>query len=335
MVDVTRRTVLGTGLAGGVAMAAAGRIAGPRTPAASRGRRAAAGGAQGEPYFFKDPTFEFNFLIALGGAYYQAGTPASCSGDQADQGRRQRGRLPGAEGGGRRGGHRRAAAGKGHRESARQAYLWAQTFYDAPAMSSTARPIRRGRRRAGTCSTTPGSRGSRRPTRRVEQVAIPYEGTTLRGFYFRGRARGDAPAADLQQRQRRLAARHAGRWAAPARSRAATTAHLRRPRPGLCALEAEPLLPPGLGEGDHAGRRLRADPAASTRSGSRSSASARAATGCRGPWPSRSASPPPSPTPASSTSRPLARVPAGDDGAAEVRRKAAFDGTWPRSCRRR
>lgn len=29
------------------------------------------GGAKGASYFFKDPTLEFNFLIALGGAYYQ------------------------------------------------------------------------------------------------------------------------------------------------------------------------------------------------------------------------------------------------------------------------
>jgi len=83
----------------------------------------------------------------------------------------------------------------GHRESARQAYLWAQNFYD---------------------SATYFVDGSNDPSRflttwellydcwlkslstfdpPIEQVSISYEGTALRGFYMRGKS---------TQRRRRL-----------------------------------------------------------------------------------------------------------------------------------
>ena len=80
-----------------------------------------------------------------------------------------------------------ASAAKGHRESARQAWLWAQSYYDIALFRrrlgrSVARSCRPGRLlydawlKAIAHFDPPG-----------EPVAIPYEGTTLRGFYFRGK----------------------------------------------------------------------------------------------------------------------------------------------------
>jgi hypothetical protein len=100
-------------------MAAAGDGAG----AAGAEAAGPTGGAKDASYFFRDPSFEFNFLIALGGAYYQAANPGKIlwltrqvkDGDPEDafQAMKAAGDEAMATAD--------ASAGKGRRESARQA----------------------------------------------------------------------------------------------------------------------------------------------------------------------------------------------------------------------
>jgi hypothetical protein len=142
----------------------------------------------GGRYFFQDEAFENIFLTSLGRAYHSGGdvgrvlylTRQVKDGDFESAYRtfKQAGDEAFAVA-------EESAAG-GHRESARQAYLWAQNFYD----SST--------------YFLDGSDDSSRflPTWQalydcwlkslpffdppIEPVSIPYEGTTLHGFYMRG-----------------------------------------------------------------------------------------------------------------------------------------------------
>ena len=196
MVDVTRRMMLGTGLAGGVMMAAAGGPGNAQTPAGASPANAEAagppGGALGKPYFFNDPTFEFNFLIALGGAYYQGVNPGKLLWltrqirDGDNEGAYQALKAAGDEALA----IADAAAGKGHRESARQAYSWAQTFYDVMSyvVDGSADPSRA----PAVYDLFDGAwlKGLAQADPLPAQVAIPYEGTTLRGFHFRGNGTG-------------------------------------------------------------------------------------------------------------------------------------------------
>lgn len=195
MDGMTRRTVLGSGGAGGLAMAAAGGPAGGQTtapPVAGDEPAGPPGGARGEPYFFRDPTFEFTFLIALGSAYYQAGdvgkilylTRQVKDGDY--EGAYQALKAAGDEA-------MAVAASsesRGHRESARQAYGWAQGHYDAAAYFVD------GLNDPGRGTTvydlfdTAWLKGIAQLRPAVVEVAIPYEGTTLRGFHFRGSGSG-------------------------------------------------------------------------------------------------------------------------------------------------
>jgi hypothetical protein len=145
---------------------------------------------RGPQYFFQDEIFENIFLTSLGRAYHSGGdvgkvlylTRQVKDGDfeSAFDAFKQAGDEARALA-------EESTAG-GHRESARQAYLWAQNFYD---------------------SSTYFLDGSDDPSRflptwqalydcwlkslplfdpPIEPVSIPYEGTTLRGFYMRGRS---------------------------------------------------------------------------------------------------------------------------------------------------
>lgn len=146
-------------------------------------------GAGQSNYFFKNSTMEFVFLNALGRAYSQG----------ADVGKllylsRQikDGDFAGAFAAFKAAGDDAAAiaeasSAKGHRESARQAWLWAQSHYDTslyfldPAgkpdqMLPTWELLYAAWLKSIASLDPPG-----------EPVDIPYEGTTLKGFYFRGR----------------------------------------------------------------------------------------------------------------------------------------------------
>jgi hypothetical protein len=152
------------------------------------GRAAAPAKPARAPYFYKNPTFEFVFQIALGRSYYMGGNPGKIlyltrqiedgNYESAYQGLKRAGDEAHA--------FAEDSAARGHKESARQAYLWAQSFYDSATYFVDG-------------SDDPG----RFPAtwqllydcwlkavplfeRPVEAVSIPYENTALRGFYFRG-----------------------------------------------------------------------------------------------------------------------------------------------------
>ena len=139
-------------------------------------------------YFFKDPTFEMIFLTSLGRAYQCGGNVGKVLylTRQVEDGNFESAYLAFKEAGDEARLLAEESASGGHKESARQAYLWAQNFYD---------------------SATYFIDGSKDPTRFlptwellydcwlkaatffepvIEPVRIPYEGTELHGFFFRG-----------------------------------------------------------------------------------------------------------------------------------------------------
>ena len=140
------------------------------------------------PYFFKDPTLEMIFLTSLGRAYHCGGNVGKVLylTRQVEDGNFESAYLAFKQAGDEARLLAEESASAGHRESARQAYLWAQNFYD---------------------SATYFIDGSKDPTRFlptwellydcwvkaaplfepvVEPIRIPYEGTELHGFFFRG-----------------------------------------------------------------------------------------------------------------------------------------------------
>jgi hypothetical protein len=141
----------------------------------------------GAPRLLADPEAEFNFLFALGKTYYRCG----------DVGRLLRiaGQIrPGEAESGYQAFHTAAtdarviaqdSAERGHRVSAREAYLWAANYgftstyfldasHDPSRWLPTWREARECWDRAAALFDPP-----------VEQVRIPYEGTTLAGYLFR------------------------------------------------------------------------------------------------------------------------------------------------------
>ena len=193
MAGPTRREVIGSAIAGGAAVIASGGTAAAQATPESGGEAAGPpGGAMGKPFFFNDPTFEFNFLIAFGGAYYQAANPGKLLWvtrqikDGDSEGAFQALKAAGDEAMAIADG----SAGKGHRESARQAYAWAQAFYDVmsyvvdgsddPSRAPAVYDLFDDAWLKGVAQADPVP----------AQVAIPYEGTTLRGFHFRGNGKG-------------------------------------------------------------------------------------------------------------------------------------------------
>jgi hypothetical protein len=142
------------------------------------------------PYFFKHPTFEMIFLTSLGRAYHSGGNVGKVLylTRQVGDGDFESAYLAFKQAGDEARVLAEESASHGHRESARQAYLWAQNFYD----SST--------------YFVDGSKDATRflPTWEllydcwlkslpffdppIEPVSIPYEQTQLHGFFFRGRS---------------------------------------------------------------------------------------------------------------------------------------------------
>lgn len=138
-------------------------------------------------YFFKNSAFEYVFLTALGRAYHQVGNVGKVLylSRQVQDGDFEGAFLAFKGAGDEASALADASLAKGHRESARQAYLWAQNYYDTATyfVDGSRDPSRFlptwERLDACWASTislfqTPG-----------EQVAIPYEGVQLRGFFFR------------------------------------------------------------------------------------------------------------------------------------------------------
>jgi hypothetical protein len=142
------------------------------------------------PYFFKNPTFEIIFLTSLGRAYHSGGNVGKVLylTRQVEDGNFESAYLAFKQAGDEARAQAEESASHGHRESARQAYLWAQNFYD---------------------SATYFVDGSKDPTRflptwellydcwmkslplfdpPIEPVRIPYEGTELHGFFIRSKS---------------------------------------------------------------------------------------------------------------------------------------------------
>jgi hypothetical protein len=160
----------------------------PRSFAQKAENSAASGSNAVHHYFFRDPTFEMIFLTSLGRAYQCGGNVGKVLylTRQVEDGNFESAYLAFKEAGDEARLLAEESAGGGHKESAKQAYLWAQNFYD---------------------SATYFIDGSKDPTRFlptwellydcwlkaaplfdpvIEPVRIPYESTELRGFFFRG-----------------------------------------------------------------------------------------------------------------------------------------------------
>jgi hypothetical protein len=158
------------------------RLSDDRSPASS--------GSARPPYLFKNPTFEIIFLSSLGRAFHSAGNVGKVLylTTQVEDGNFESAFLAFKQAGDEAGAQAEESAAHGHKESARQAYLWAQNFYD---------------------SSTYFVDGSKDPSRflptwellydcwlkslalfdpPIEAVAIPYEKTELHGFFLRGRS---------------------------------------------------------------------------------------------------------------------------------------------------
>ncbi len=144
-------------------------------------------GRASQPYFFKHPTFEYVFLMSLGRAYYLGGNVGKVLylTRQVEDGNFESAFQAFFHAGDEARAMAEESASEGHKESARQAYLWAQNFYD---------------------SATYFADGSKDPSRflptwellydcwlkgialfdpPIEPVKIPYENTELHGFLFR------------------------------------------------------------------------------------------------------------------------------------------------------
>jgi len=148
-------------------------------------------------FFFNHPTFEIIFLTSLGRAYHSGGDVGKVLylSKQVQDGDFEGAYLAFMQAGDEASATAKNSINRGHRESARQAYLWAQNFYD---------------------SATYFVDGSKDPSRflptwellydcwlqslplfdpPIEPISIPYEKTELRGFFIPARGSGNVSPA--------------------------------------------------------------------------------------------------------------------------------------------
>src|SRR5580704_14626372 len=90
-------------------------------------------GAMRSSYFFKHPTFEYVFLVSLGRAYQRAGNVGKVLylSKQIEDGNFESAYQAFQRAGDEARAMAEESASQNHKESARQAYLWAQNFYDS------------------------------------------------------------------------------------------------------------------------------------------------------------------------------------------------------------
>jgi hypothetical protein len=183
-VNVNRRQ-FGVGLTASIAGISAAIAADAQSQTPQDG---ASGAAPKPQYFFKHPTFEIIFLTALGRAYHCGGNPGKVLyiARRVEDGNFESAFTAFKSAGDEARAIADDSLSRGHKESARQAYLWAQNYYD---------------------SATYFADGSNDPSRflptwellydswlkslplfetPIEPVNIPYEGTQLHGFFMRG-----------------------------------------------------------------------------------------------------------------------------------------------------
>lgn len=141
-------------------------------------------------YFFKNSAFEFVLLTSLGRAYYQGGNVGKILYviRQIDDGNFASAYSAMVAAGDEARAMAEDSARGGHVESARQAYLWAQNFYDSATYfaDGTGDPARITQAWQMMDDCCLKSIDLFDPP--IEQVSIPYQGIALRGFYFRERA---------------------------------------------------------------------------------------------------------------------------------------------------
>jgi hypothetical protein len=142
-------------------------------------------------YFFKNSAFEFVLLTSLGRAYHQGGNIGKVLYviRQIEDGNFESAYQAMVAVGHEARAMAEDSASGGHVESARQAYLWAQNFYDSATYfaDGTGDPARI--TAAWQLMDDCWLRSIALFDPPIEQVSIPYEGIALRGFYFRGKSK--------------------------------------------------------------------------------------------------------------------------------------------------
>ena len=138
-------------------------------------------------YFFKDPTFEMLFLTSLGRAYHSGGDVGKVLylTRQIEDGNYESAFIACKQAGDEARALAEESAAAGHPESARQAYLWAQNFYDTSTyfIDQSKDPSRF----LPTWELLYDCWLKSLPffEKPIEPVKIPYDGTELHGFYMR------------------------------------------------------------------------------------------------------------------------------------------------------
>jgi hypothetical protein len=141
-------------------------------------------------YFFQNSTFEMIFLTSLGRAYHSGGDVGKVLylTRQVEDGNYESAFVAFKLAGDEARALAEESAAAGHRESARQAYLWAQNFYDSSTyfIDQSNDPSRFLPTWELLYDCWLKSLPFFEPP--IEPVKIPYEGTDLHGFYFRGKS---------------------------------------------------------------------------------------------------------------------------------------------------
>jgi pimeloyl-ACP methyl ester carboxylesterase len=162
--------------------------ASPQPDAQKAEHSGAPSGALHSTYFFKHPTFEYVFLVSLGRAYQRAGNVGKVLylSKQIEDGNFESAYQAFKQAGDEARAMAEESAGQGHKESARQAYLWAQNFYDSSTyfLDNSLDPARFLPTWELLYDCWLKSLPFFEPP--IEAVKIPYEDTELHGFFFRG-----------------------------------------------------------------------------------------------------------------------------------------------------
>lgn len=141
-------------------------------------------------YFFKNSAFEYVLLTSLGRAYHQAGNVGKVLYviKQIQDGNFESAYQTLVAAGNEMRAIAEDSASGGHVESARQAYLWAQNFYDSATYFADGTGDSTRVTTAWQLMDNCWLKSLALFDPPIEQVSIPYEGVALRGFYFRAKS---------------------------------------------------------------------------------------------------------------------------------------------------
>ncbi|MBL8541862.1 MAG: prolyl oligopeptidase family serine peptidase [Betaproteobacteria bacterium] len=141
-------------------------------------------------YFFKNSAFEYVLLTSLGRAYHRGGNVGKVLYviRQIEDGNFESAYQALIAAGNEMRAIAEDSASGGHIESARQAYLWAQNFYDSATYFADGTGDHRRITTAWQMMDDCWLKSLALFDPPIEQVGIPYEGIALRGFYFRGKS---------------------------------------------------------------------------------------------------------------------------------------------------